>query len=37
VEEVQIDVHIDPELNSACQKDLIRFCQEFESGQGQSK
>ena len=35
--EVQIDVHVDPELNTACTTDLTRWCHEYESGMGQSE
>ncbi|XP_052230402.1 Golgi apparatus protein 1-like [Dreissena polymorpha] len=33
--EVQIDVHIDPELNQLCTVDLVKWCREYETGQGQ--
>ena len=36
-DESRVDVNVDPQLHMACQSDLIRFCQEIESGQGQSK
>ncbi|XP_052816118.1 Golgi apparatus protein 1-like [Mya arenaria] len=32
--EVNIDIHTDPELNIACTPTLTRWCREYESGQG---
>ncbi|WAR13033.1 GSLG1-like protein [Mya arenaria] len=32
--EVNIDIHTDPELNIACTPALTRWCREYESGQG---
>ncbi|KAL4235223.1 glycogenin glucosyltransferase glg1 [Mactra antiquata] len=35
IEEARVDVNVDPQLNAACQDDLIRWCRDVDSGEGQ--